>query len=411
MELLGTPEPLFGNSAAGSPGVVWQYLTRRPARRRAGDLSRFEPGEQLASFVAQCYGSDRAMPHVARTRYRLFADAHQSERSPRDADSARIEIVGADGRRVPDAVVRADGVGRATRSAGRRIAIRPTGRGKRSTRCGRSPKTIGRTQSRSPASCEICRCSPSKRWRSPMRRTTTVCGPSLLRAHWGLTSPAGMLVADARHRRGLGSGESLCGPRALECVHQSAVGPGHASPPICTRSAATWKPTNRAARRAWPARSCSGSICWPSRSDARQRELANQIEQNYRNANVRLALSAELLQRFVPKQQSEMSPVRDRIVGTPVRGQSITTSENTVHLQPDAERWHVNLESDGTVDSDTVADGGQVQGPQSSARRVSRPRSRSSSSATACSWAGARPTPTTAATWSASAAVSTGCRS
>jgi hypothetical protein len=56
-----------------------------------------------------------------------------------------------------------------------------------------------------------------------------------------------------------------------------------------------------------------------------------------------------------------MSPVRDRIVGTPVRGQSITNSESAVHLQPDAERWHVNLESDGTVDSDTIADGGQVK--------------------------------------------------
>lgn len=93
----------------------------------------------------------------------------------------------------------------------------------------------------------------------------------------------------------------------------------------------------------------------------RQQELAQQIEQNYRNANVRLALSGELLQRFVPEQDSEISPVRDRIVGTPVRGQSITNSENQIRLEPDAERWHVNLESDGTVDSDTVADGGQVK--------------------------------------------------
>jgi hypothetical protein len=95
--------------------------------------------------------------------------------------------------------------------------------------------------------------------------------------------------------------------------------------------------------------------------DQRQQQLADQIEQNYRNANVRMALSAELLQRFVPKEQSQMSPVHDRIVGTPVRGQSITNSENKVNLEPDAQRWHVNLESDGTVDSDTVADGGQAQ--------------------------------------------------
>jgi len=96
-------------------------------------------------------------------------------------------------------------------------------------------------------------------------------------------------------------------------------------------------------------------------SQPRQQELAQQIEQNYRNANVRLALSGELLARFVPQQKSQLSPVRDRIAGTPVRGHSITNSDNQIRLEPDGERWHVNLESDGTVDSDTVADGGQVK--------------------------------------------------
>jgi hypothetical protein len=93
---------------------------------------------------------------------------------------------------------------------------------------------------------------------------------------------------------------------------------------------------------------------------ARQRELADQIEQNYRNANVRLALSAEMLERFVSQQQDEVSPVRERIVGTPVRGQSVTSAKNKVLLEPDTGRWNMGLESDGTVDSQTVADGGQV---------------------------------------------------
>jgi hypothetical protein len=95
-------------------------------------------------------------------------------------------------------------------------------------------------------------------------------------------------------------------------------------------------------------------------NDARQRELADQIEQNYRNSNVRLALSAEMLERFVPQQQEELGLVRDRIVGTPVRGQSVTTAENRVKLEPDDACWNMGLESDGTVDSQTVADGGQV---------------------------------------------------
>jgi hypothetical protein len=96
-------------------------------------------------------------------------------------------------------------------------------------------------------------------------------------------------------------------------------------------------------------------------NDSRQRELANQIEQNYRNANVRLALSAELLERFINKHSEHTSTVRDRIAGTPVRGQSLTTTENKVHLHPDPQRWNVDLESTGTVDSQTVSDAGSVQ--------------------------------------------------
>ena len=96
-------------------------------------------------------------------------------------------------------------------------------------------------------------------------------------------------------------------------------------------------------------------------NDGRQRELAEQIEQNYRNANVRFALSAEMLERFVPQQQEELSPIRERIVGTPVRGHSTTSAENRVKLEPDSGCWNMGLESDGTVDSQTVADGGQVK--------------------------------------------------
>ena len=96
-------------------------------------------------------------------------------------------------------------------------------------------------------------------------------------------------------------------------------------------------------------------------NDARQRELAEQLEQNYRNANVRLAISAEMLERFVAQQHEEVSPVHDRIAGTPVRGESITSADNKVKLEPDASRWNMGLESDGTVDSQTVADAGQVK--------------------------------------------------
>lgn len=96
-------------------------------------------------------------------------------------------------------------------------------------------------------------------------------------------------------------------------------------------------------------------------ADLRQRELADQLEQNYRNANVRFAISAAMMERFVEQPEPQFSPVRDRIAGTPVRGRSETFAENNVQLRPDEARWNLGLESQGMVQSNTVADGGQAK--------------------------------------------------
>jgi hypothetical protein len=95
-------------------------------------------------------------------------------------------------------------------------------------------------------------------------------------------------------------------------------------------------------------------------ADTNEQALADQIEQNYRNANIRVAVTASLLSRYVSQPQPEFSQVNDRIVGTPVHGMSQTVADARVNLAPDAARWNLGLQSNGTVSSDTLADGGSA---------------------------------------------------
>jgi hypothetical protein len=96
-------------------------------------------------------------------------------------------------------------------------------------------------------------------------------------------------------------------------------------------------------------------------ADALDRSLAESVERHYRNANVRIALTAEFLNRFVAQERSEIQPLRDRIAGTPVRGRSYTQSESRLRLDPAAGRWQMTVEADGLVDSQTLVDGGSAR--------------------------------------------------
>jgi hypothetical protein len=95
--------------------------------------------------------------------------------------------------------------------------------------------------------------------------------------------------------------------------------------------------------------------------DTLNQSLAEAVEQHYRNANVRIAITADMLNRLVAQKRSEMRAVHDRIAGTPVRGQSVTHSQSFVRLEPAAGRWQLDLRTQGTVESDTLANGGRAR--------------------------------------------------
>jgi hypothetical protein len=96
-------------------------------------------------------------------------------------------------------------------------------------------------------------------------------------------------------------------------------------------------------------------------SSSLDRTLGDAVEQHYRNANVRLAITSELLNRLVGESRSEVAPVRDRIAGTSVRGRSHTTSESSIRLHPAEGRWQLDVEAQGVVNSNTLANGGRAR--------------------------------------------------
>ena len=87
-------------------------------------------------------------------------------------------------------------------------------------------------------------------------------------------------------------------------------------------------------------------------------ELAKAVEQHYRNANVRVAISQDLINRLLPQQQTLNKSVNDRIAGAPVRGRSSTTTNLQVKIVPDDSAWRLGLEARGLVTSKTSSRGG-----------------------------------------------------
>jgi hypothetical protein len=82
-------------------------------------------------------------------------------------------------------------------------------------------------------------------------------------------------------------------------------------------------------------------------------ELGQQLNENYRNANLRVSVSTDLVNRLVPGEQKETLPVDDVIMGTPTVGCSETVSTVRVRCLPSPETWRLELTAAGEVVSET----------------------------------------------------------
>ncbi len=90
------------------------------------------------------------------------------------------------------------------------------------------------------------------------------------------------------------------------------------------------------------------------------RELARRIGILYRNANFRVAVSADLLNRMLPPQQPAADKVEEVILGSRVRGNSTTSTSLSVQMVPSPRQWQINLVASGNVDSQTYTTHGPV---------------------------------------------------
>ena len=89
---------------------------------------------------------------------------------------------------------------------------------------------------------------------------------------------------------------------------------------------------------------------------AARRQLADRVDVHYRNANFRLAVTEELLNRLIPEQNVEYGRVNETVLGRPVRGQSVMATEIAVRMLPDPSRVRLALEVTGEIASLTTTD-------------------------------------------------------
>jgi len=77
------------------------------------------------------------------------------------------------------------------------------------------------------------------------------------------------------------------------------------------------------------------------------------VNQHYRNANVRLSVSENFLNRLMPRGQVTTQPVQQKILGADTRGASRAKTDLAVDLIPDPEAWRFRIKLEGLINSNT----------------------------------------------------------
>jgi hypothetical protein len=182
----------------------------------------------------------------------------------------------------------------------------------------------------------------------------------LLRAHWALSRRLDCWRAIGEIHVAAGSSERIATRGSLQSLFGDIPQPADGQPdlPTLTDHLEAYE-ASRDPRLARQVVEEQKSL--RTSGNALNQSLADAVEQHYRNANVRIAITAEMLNRLIAQQRSEMRAVRDWIAGTPVRGQSHTHSESFVRLEPAAGRWQLDLQTQGVVESNTLANGGKAR--------------------------------------------------
>ncbi len=82
-------------------------------------------------------------------------------------------------------------------------------------------------------------------------------------------------------------------------------------------------------------------------------EVLRQLNAHYRNANLRVGISVDLVERFAPQETQRREAVAETILGTPVRGASHVSARSRLFLEPCADAWLIGVAAEGRMDSST----------------------------------------------------------
>jgi hypothetical protein len=91
-------------------------------------------------------------------------------------------------------------------------------------------------------------------------------------------------------------------------------------------------------------------------NDIRLQEVGTELQDQFRSANMRIALNHEMFNRMIPDQPSITTPMSEYIAGTKVDGRSKTSTEVRIELVPTDDAWRISLQALGHVYSDTRSD-------------------------------------------------------
>jgi hypothetical protein len=95
-------------------------------------------------------------------------------------------------------------------------------------------------------------------------------------------------------------------------------------------------------------------------ADQRDHALAATISKHYRNANARLSINQDLLNRMMPPQEPRSENVNEEISGVPTWGHSTSFQTVKLRLIPHASAWNFSFDITGLVESRTTSNAGPV---------------------------------------------------
>lgn len=96
-------------------------------------------------------------------------------------------------------------------------------------------------------------------------------------------------------------------------------------------------------------------------TDAARQNLAVWLNSHYRNANLRVSFSPELLNRLLPDSLKRQQPINETILGKETRGWGSTRTGLTIRFVPHPDRVSVVLTADGVVNAQTRTLSGPVR--------------------------------------------------